>query len=196
MTKRKIIMILSFMWLLLIPVSAAGTILTVDLGEYGEMLLDAKLTLYQVAEEKPEEIVLVGDFTGSGVSLTQENLPYAAELLADFARERNLIGEDRRIGRTGAVRYEGLEPGIYLVMQHEKTPDDLTIIPFLIHIGPDQAELTAYPKVTAPSVILEAPDLPQTGQISWPIPVLLGLGLVILLAGSYLHLKNSPDTDK
>lgn len=169
-----------------IPAFGAGCTLTVDMGNYGPMLEGAVLSLYLVGNEEDEGISLVGEFSQSGLVLNEENLPYGADLLADFVRERELKGREASVGPEGIVTYQGILPGIWLLLQKEKTPDDVTAIPFLIRVVQEDTTLTAYPKVTIPNVTVE-PDLPQTGTLRWLIPVLLIPGFGILAAGLWLR---------
>ena len=171
-----------------LPAFGAGCTLTVDMGEYGPMLEGAVLSLYLVGNEEDKGIRLVGDFSGSGLVLSEENLPYGADLLANYVREQGLTGREARVGPEGNVTYQGVLPGIWLLVQKEKTPDDVTAIPFLIRVTREDTALTAYPKVTIPNVTVE-PDLPQTGTLRWLIPVLMIPGFGILAVGLWLRYK-------
>ena len=171
-----------------LPALGAGCSLTVDLGDYGPMLEGAVLSLYLVGNEDDGVISLVGEFAESGLALNEENLPYGADLLANYARERELKGREATIGSGGTVTYQGVLPGIWLLLQKEKTPDDVTAIPFLIRVTREDTALTAYPKVTIPNVTVE-PDLPQTGTLRWLVPVLLIPGFGILAAGVWLRTR-------
>lgn len=184
-------MIMVFIWVIVLSVSVmgAGITLTADMGNYGPLLEGAELSLYLVGSDTPEGIVSVGDFADCGISLNEENLPYGAELLGDYVRKKGLEGTVRRVSSEGTVSYDSILPGIYLLMQLERTPDDVTVIPFLIQIREEERAVTAYPKVTVPNVT-QAPDLPQTGSLKWPIPVFLSVGVLFLMGGIWLRTQN------
>ncbi len=40
------------------------------------------------------------------------------------------------------------------------------------------------------------PDLPQTGQLTWPIPILAGLGTILFVAGWFIHRKWSQEHEE
>ncbi len=40
------------------------------------------------------------------------------------------------------------------------------------------------------------PDLPQTGQLTWPIPILAGMGLILFVSGWYIHRKWSQEHEE
>lgn len=52
---------------------------------------------------------------------------------------------------------------------------------------------TPLPTATAPPYIPPYPILPQTGQLWWPVPVLAGLGLVLLLLGMILDRRREDE---
>ena len=89
---------------------------------------------------------------------------------------------------SGKAVFEGLKPGLYLVMQEKKSEKDVTINPFLISIPDEEGNfrLTAAPKVgvNVPSTP-PPPDIPQTGQLWWPVAVLAGAGIVLVLYGVF-----------
>lgn len=169
--------------LICLPVFAAGCLLTVDVGAYSPMLEGARLSLYLVGNDASDGIRMVGDFADSSVVLNEENMAYGADLLAEYVRQHGLEGTDRQLGSSGSVVYPKVLPGIYLLMQREKTPDDVTVIPFLIRIPEDQSAVTAYPKVTVPNVTPPESELPQTGTYRWLVPLIGAAGILFLALG-------------
>lgn len=118
----------------------------------------------------------------------------------------------------GDVSFTDLTPGLYLVMQETLSEGNRKINPFLISI-PDAAgsyAVSAAPKngfeiptpspttTPKPSVTPSTPStpkspsspssgskstLPQTGQLWWPVPVLCGSGLALIIGGFRLKRK-------
>ena len=181
---RKLLQILELLMAgVILAQGALAATLMVDPGDYGMMLTGAKLTLYEVGAVGEDGIQLSQSFENSGISLTEENLPYGAELLERYAIESAISGEDQWVEKNGTVRFDDLDPGIYLVAQPQNTPDDLSIIPFLVWIRESDEEVTAYPKVTAPTITVPEPTLPQTGLLLWPVAVLFVVGVLLIVCG-------------
>ena len=116
----------------------------------------------------------------------------------------------------GSVSFTDLTPGLYLVIQETLSEGNRKINPFLISI-PDangSYEIKAAPKndikipptpplTPKPSVTPSTPkspsessspsgsktSLPQTGQLWWPVPVLCGIGLALIISGFVLKRK-------
>ena len=65
--------------------------------------------------------------------------------------------------------------------QPEPTPDEPQPTPDQPEPTPDLPEPTPDQPVTPPS-----PGLPQTGQLNWPVPVMAGAGLLLILASIVL----------
>lgn len=104
----------------------------------------------------------------------------------------------------GAARFENLETGPYLVYQTQQDASDgfAPIKPYLISVpylsgGKYVMDVTAKPKVPleeVPTVPTEPEptkptdsQLPQTGQLNWPVPILVVGGLVLFLLGWFLY---------
>ena len=116
----------------------------------------------------------------------------------------------------GSASFTDLTPGLYLVIQETLSEGNRKINPFLISI-PDangSYEIEAAPKngfkipptpplTPKPSVTPSTPkspsgssspsgsktSLPQTGQLWWPVPVLCGIGLALIISGFVLKRK-------
>ncbi len=171
------------------------------LMEYeGEPLTDGSLTICKVGDIEIKDgnsgFVLVESLTG-GPSLEDIHAPALAEELAELAREKGLPMIRERI-QEGRVHFSDLEVGLYVVIQQEGDAIEgfAPIQPFLLSLpvwtdGVYQYDLQAVPKVplvtepTVPTTPTEppTPDLPQTGQLNWPVPVLVVMGLGFFAIG-------------
>lgn len=175
--------------------------------EYGGEPLDGgKLTVTKVGRihivDGNAGFILVDALSG-GPSLDKLDDPALASELADLAREKDLPTVTAPI-EDGKAEFTGLEPGLYVVTQSDKdaTEGFDAIRPFLLSVpqwmnGTYVYDLTAAPKVpleTEPTVPTEptepteppgpvTPQLPQTGQLNWPVPILVVLGLTLFTAG-------------
>ncbi|MCR4644606.1 MAG: LPXTG cell wall anchor domain-containing protein [Oscillospiraceae bacterium] len=56
-------------------------------------------------------------------------------------------------------------------------------------ISQSSTEQTTTQTVTTTDVTSKGDDLPQTGQLWWPVPILAGGGLLLFGAGLYLRKK-------
>lgn len=162
--------------------------------------------------------VLTGDFVDCGESLDNIQSAELAERLAVYAEEKKLTGSTREIGEDGTVTFSNLKPGLYLMVQKEEAPGYQKVEPFLVSIPVTENGAYIYDVDASPKVEIEketesvsetepesedetepdtpgpgnpgGPDLPQTGQLNWPVPVLVILGLLLFSLGWILRFGN------
>ena len=135
--------------------------------------------------------------TIDSTELTKQNAALAKILAADLS---GIKGASARISK-GSVTVGGLTPGLYLMVMSKTSPENAKFAPFLFSLPDPQGkyEITASPK---PSVVKkkgkDKPSdttvsygdiLPQTGQLWWPVPVLLTAGLLLILFGCICRRK-------
>lgn len=176
---------------------------------YGKQsVAGGSLTLYRVgavvSQDGNASFVLTGDFTDSGADLSNLTDESLANQLAEYAEARNLTGEKAEIGSGGTVSFTGLDLGLYLLVQEEAADGYQAVAPFLVCVPMRDNGSYCYDVDASPKVELEKkpvppptsekpekpddPTLPQTGQLNWPIPVLVVLGLMLFSAGWGLYL--------
>lgn len=226
--KRRIFSFLTA-FVLLLNLGGMALAATVDLTEEGSISVDMRyhnlpvpggdLTLYRVGEVVWEDGAYgfrpTGDFADFDGSFADIQSPELAEDLAEYAREHNIAGQTKSIGIDGSVTFDGLTPGLYLLVQHVPAIGYYTVNPFLVSIphledGEYNYHVDASPKVepepvipttpspstpdtpTTPSVP-EQPGLPDTGQLNWPIPVMALLGLTLFIIGWALCFRKRDD---
>lgn len=175
------------------------------------------LTLFKVADVTENNgnysFTLTDAFAGSGASLDNFEDKTLASMLAAYAESRGISGTTISIDSDGAWSAEGLELGLYLVVQYEPAYGFEAISPFIVSVPMYDEDTDKYiydvnaqPKLEAltqettttvtgedtPKADTPKKDtLPNTGQLLWPIPVLAVLGAVLLLAGLKLRCSNS-----
>lgn len=114
-----------------------------------------------------------GDFTGSW----QE----AAKALTAYTTDHNISADRSGTTADGSVTFSGLEAGLYLVIGAPTVSENTTYTPTLFLVYVDGA-VTAYVKadISSPDPGPDGPDIPQTGQLWWPVLVLTicGAGLI------------------
>ena len=141
-----------------------------------------------------------------GEPLTDITSPDAPKELDTFAKEYGknhlLSTQDATVGKDGKATFSNLELGLYLITQKTPAPGYNKIGSFLVSVPYNdnghyvydvdintKSELEREPKPTTPSTPGKPtdPKLPQTGQLTWPIPVLAAAGLLLLVVGFVLR---------
>ena len=137
-------------------------------------------------------------------TLTQEELYDADVAKSLLSNAKKLYGENivtEAIGG-GKVEFKDLSAGLYVVWQEESDAcDGLSAFqPFLISVPRWQDDAFVMDVVATPKVPLQdappppettpppppPPELPNTGQLNWPIPVLAVSGLMLMIVGLIL----------
>lgn len=185
----------------------------------GEPLDSGALTLCRVAEigiyDGNAYFTLVDALTG-GPSLDKLDDPALAAQLADLAAEKDLPTIRAQI-EEGRAEFPQLEPGLYVVTQPkaDAARGFDPIRPFLLSLPQWNGETYVYDLTAAPKVPLETqpteptkptepteptgpvpPNLPQTGQLNWPVPLMTVLGLVFFTMGWALCFRHRRETDE
>ena len=177
--------------------------LTFTMDVDGVSLDSGNLNMYFVAAaeytEGAYDFKLLDELVNGGATLDADDLydDVQAIQLLSFAQD---ILDDylSRPIEDGNVCFTDLKAGLYLVWQR---PEDASegydaIAPFLISIpklqgGKITLHVTAKPKVpleTTPTTPPPPPpppppNVPQTGQLNWPVPVMAVSGAVLMLVG-------------
>ena len=125
---------------------------------------------------------------------------FAWDLLA-YAMEQEFEFETVEVSEDGTAIFEELKLGLYLVAQGEAADGYEAINPFLIGVpnvedGVYTYQVDASPKVSVKPLPTEPkptkptepsrppePNLPQTGQLNWPVPLMAAAGLLLFAAG-------------
>ena len=125
---------------------------------------------------------------------------FAFSLLA-YAMEQEFEFEAAEVSADGTAIFEELKLGLYLMAQGEAADGYEAINPFLIGVpnvvdGVYTYQVDASPKVSVKPLPTEPkptkptepsrppePNLPQTGQLNWPVPLMAAVGLLLFAAG-------------
>lgn len=173
----------------------------------GKAVPGGTLTLYRVGDISEEDenysFALTGGFAESRADLKELESAELPQILAEYAFEHHLPGTAASIGSDGKVVVDGLELGLYLVVQTEAAVGYEPVNPFVVSVpmnedGAYVYDVDATPKMslltektTTPTTPTTPPEptLPQTGQFNWPVPVMTVLGLCLLLIGWVLRYR-------
>lgn len=160
----------------------------------------------------PSGVILAQNLASSTSGTAQGDISSAetAKALADYANKNKLSGRTANIKDDGTVIFSkeaiaglNLKPGLYLMVQNKGAEGFNKIEPFLVSVpqmnedGIYEYKVDASPKVnlekdtqTTPTPIPSKPTdskLPQTGQLNWPVPVLVITGLLLFSFGWLLR---------
>lgn len=183
--------------------------------------------------------VTADDFKNSGLDCNQILDAEFASDAALYVEANDISGDVRVVDKEGTVKYDGLEPGIYLITQPIANTGWYPVEPYIVTVplynngiweydvdsipktepmrpvptptstptGNNGSTITATPYPT--QVITPIPDdgddssitptpiptdggnltggaeneLPQTGRLNWPVPILAFSGLVLFIIG-------------
>lgn len=191
-----------------------GTI-TFTLRFQGEPIDGGTMELYRVGDIVEADgnyaFALVPELAGSGLNLENPDDPALAKELARLMPDSGLTPRSARV-EDGIAAFRDVEPGLYLVTQPEAADGFDELDPFLISMpryedGTYITDVTAKPKVpletepTEPTDPTEPttpgpvePELPQTGQLNWPVPLMAVMGLFLFVLGWILCFRSGRDT--
>ena len=180
-------------------------------GEETKTLVGGSIAIYTLATVKVDN-GYVFDVTGgkfADVDVVQDipsmNSAALNEVNATLARSLEALAEWRETDATAAIEngqavFTNLTPGLYLLIQSELSEGELKMNPFLLSI-PDvngDYEVTAKPKpgVYIPPTEPETPpettppeEIQQTGQKWWPVWLMAGAGVLLVLIGIFSRIK-------
>lgn len=185
------------------PDLGKGGTITIQWKFQEKALPDGALRAFQIGTLQDID----GDFSFAPLSaykdkdLSEENLtPDLAKELAGMVQAPD--GFKPSSFENGVVTFDGLELGLYLIIQTKTISGFEKITPFLVSVPlwdkdhylyeisvSEKFELKKTPS-TPDTPDKPGPTLPQTGQVNWPVPVLLTLGLVLIVSGAALRRKS------
>lgn len=195
------------------PLDEKGS-LTLVMSYDGKALEDGKVNILRIGsvEEVADGKYDFHIFAPLGrESITQEELydpDVAKELLKNGKKQymKNILSAPIL---DGSVVFQDLEAGLYVVWQEEVDAcDGLSAFqPFLISVPRWQYDHYDLNVVAAPKVPMKPepteppgpppppppPELPYTGQLNWPIPVMAVLGTMLMVIGLILCANRKRD---
>lgn len=176
--------------------------ITLTLQYDGKPLSGGSFALYRVGTvtEKDGDYSFTTAGTGfSAFSSSLDKLDAAlAQKLKDYADSQKLQPVASAKNSGGKAVFSKVTPGLYLVVQTQRCTGYELLSPFLVSVpmnedGHYRYDIDASGKFK-PTPKSDTPDkpntpgsnLPQTGQLNWPVPVLAGAGLVLFALGWWL----------
>ncbi len=187
--------------------SRRGSI-TVKMEYKGKPVTGGILTAYYVGSIQENDgdysFVKTRDMAAFPGDYTSVDSPSLAADIAAFVKKNDLPGCAQAKNRNGKAVFADLELGLYLIVQTRASQGFEPISPFLVSVPMNQDGRYVYdvtaeekfqlyqePKPTQPI----KPQLPQTGQLNWPVPVLAVLGLLLFSTGWVLCFHRNRDAE-
>ena len=152
-----------------------------------------------------ERFASAGEIPATSEELDAVNLDLA-EAMETIAMDYDFDIPSKETDANGQVSFDGLEVGVYLVMQDERGEGEnrYFLSPFLITIPYKNPDGTLSYDVTADSKPLgiykeqvpppptppTPPTIPQTGQLWWPVAALGAAGVLLLTFGLVRRMKS------
>ncbi len=215
MRKHVISGLLALLFLLALPLSAAAHAvpdesrnghcsITVSMTYKGKAVRGGKLALYKVGDVAENDgnysFVPVEAIRGDIPEFGDIQSPELAGKLAKLEKQLTPVTADPvTVGKDGKATFSNLTFGLYLVVQKTAASGYRKIAPFLVSVpylyrDEYQYELTSQPKTdleqevkptAPPSSGGGGGKLPQTGQLWWPVPLLICAGLGCIAVGLF-----------
>ena len=96
-----------------------------------------------------------------------------------YVKELGISGTEVAVDATGCVTFDDLPAGLYLLVQQKAAAGFYPCNPFLARLSP-AAGGTQIGSIDAAPKMEREKKLPQTGQLVWPVWVLLGMGILFV----------------
>lgn len=153
----------------------------------------------------------LSQYRGEKGQAFEENNSKWAEELASYVAENSIEPIETDDFNKGYLEVAGLSGGVYLMVQTEAITGYEKLSPFLVAVSKEQetsgATISARPKMAKleqketptpnpeptkkPTTPTHTGDkLPQTGQLWWPIPILIAAGVVLIVVGTVRRKKS------
>lgn len=148
---------------------------------------------------------LTGDFAGCGESLEDIQSVEMVGNLVQYVENNSLEGITETVDENGTAFFGDLAVGLYLIVQKQAAEGYNRADPFLVSVPTMESGVYVYDVDASPKAEVEKeptepgtsepddPKLPQTGQLNWPVPVLVVLGLSIFSIGWVLRFGKKDD---
>lgn len=170
--------------------------ITVDLTYDGEAVQGGSLALYRVGDVRENDgnydFVPAEGYAAFGAFGTELNAELAARL-SEYIAAQSIAPDAELQNADGRVEFGELLPGLYFVTQPEAAPGFEALEPFAVSLPMWEDGAYHYHVEAKGKFALERedpteptkpdPDLPITGQLNWPVPVLAASGMGLLLLG-------------
>ncbi|MBQ3100741.1 MAG: hypothetical protein IJC50_07105 [Clostridia bacterium] len=197
-----------------IPDLSRTASVSVEMTYMGSPVGGGTLTAYRVAEIKIENgadygFAFLEEYADCEADISDFGDVNLASEFASFIKENNISGTTLAIDEKGNVGFNDLELGLYVFVQNDPAEGYTKVGAFMVSVPQNNGDgyvydVDATPKIStrletvdsdteAPPVTTTPPtstptpggELPQTGMLKWPIPILLVSGAMFVILGMY-----------
>lgn len=144
--------------------SQTGSV-TVMMRDGGSIVAGGTLTLYRAGSITEDNgsygFVPTEEFAGCGLSLENVGNAQLAEKLAAYAADQKLAGTTADIAEDGRAFFDGLELGLYLLVQNTAADGYYAVTPFLVSVPMLDAEGDGYLYAVDASPKTEMKEIPS-----------------------------------
>jgi len=165
--------------------------ITVKCGD--KSVTSGSFTIYRVATFKwnvdKYDFIYTEQFSDCGIGFENLDSNITSKNYANFVKQSSIEGTTQPINEYGVSMFTDLSVGLYLVVQQDFAEGYTPPEPFLITLPSNGDDGLVYEINASPKLQIELdqikppPDIPQTGQLKWPIPVLAISGVVLFSLG-------------
>ncbi len=174
---------------------------TVKDTESGKTVGGGSLMIYKVAYVQLDDgnftFEYTDDFADCEFELGDLSDTSLAVNLADYSMNHRLNGTEVKVSENGTAVFSDLAIGVYMIVQSEPAGNYTVLNPFIVSIPLTEDDSYVYdvdatPKagtvkevspIPTPTPPPSSPNLPQTGQLWWPVPLMAFCGLLFIALG-------------
>lgn len=178
------------------------TSLTVSFRTEKTPVSDVEFKLYRVADvSETVDFHLTEEFAGSDANLQGLDAAgwrAATEKLSAYAESKDIVPlTEKKTDTDGKVTFAGLETGLYLVIGESYSTTDEVYTPSAFLISLPNLNANDEWEYDADAIVkytVTPAKLPQTGQVWWPV-VLVIPGIVLIALGAKTMLKKDKNNE-
>lgn len=181
--------------------------ISISLSSDGNTVSGGNVTIYHIAtlsrSDEGYVFSMTDDFTNSNILLDVITSRETAKEFLKYAVDNEIDGITESVDGNGNAAFDELELGLYLMAQNEAAEGFEKFEPFIISVPLNSDGKYIYDVDASPKIDIEReesdsdsstpestpPDIPQTGMLKWPIPVLAISGLVLFSIGWALCMR-------
>lgn len=186
----------------MIPQDKTGSI-TLTLKYKGEPIKDGYFSCIQVADVVQEDANYYFRQLLEPDIVFKKGIPSVDEMyMLVYDNPTFFIGHKvSHTNTTGTVKFGGLKPGLYLIIQETASKGYTATKPFLVSVPynmdgkyiydvnatvKSELEPTTQTEPSVPPTTPPPEKAPQTGQLTWPVPVLTVCGMLLFMIGWWM----------
>lgn len=175
--------------------------IAVSLSSDGNAVSGGNVTVYHIAtlahSDEGYVFSMTDSFKNSNILLDTITSRETAKEFFKYAVDNGIDGITESVDGNGNAAFDELELGLYLMAQNEAAEGFEEFEPFIITVPMNSDGSYVYDVDASPKIDIERdesdtessapesapPDIPQTGMLKWPVPVLAICGLLMFSFG-------------